>query len=175
MKRLVLMIIPALICGMIFVCGGCKESAEKPTNELDLLFTVDDIKVFKTGKTYDVPNGGTFHGEIVFTNFKADDFLSMTYSGHYATVNFSIGKTLLFDPPIKIFNPYSSFSANDLQMSTVDDNFCLIEFYQLWEYIYPVAEREAMYKAQEKNAKMRKKQLDVFFEYLRDTGKLVKE
>ena len=169
------MIIPALICGMIFACSGCKESAEKPKNELDLLFTGDDIKFFKTDETREIANGGTFHGEIVFTNFKAGDFLSMPFSGHYVTVNFFIGETLLFDPPIKIFHPCSSLSANDLQMSTFDDNFCLIEFYQLWEYIYPVAEREAMYKAQEKNAKMRKKQLDVFFEYLRDTGKLVKE
>jgi len=196
MKRLVLMSVPALICGVLFLfvssCSensnsnaqeevalpsseffamGAKSSLVSSYDELDLLFTGDDIKMFKTGEPLDVANGGTFHGELVFTDLKADD-LSKRF-GHYTTVYFFIGETPVFDPPIRIYNPYSSMSANDLQMSIFDDKIYLVEFYQLWDWM-PAAEREPKLKAQEENSKMREKQLDVFFKYLTDNSKLVK-
>jgi len=185
MKRFALMIIPALICGGTLL--NCSSDKAEPQDEktmgelyvmgtrsatedkLDLLFTVDDIKSFKTGKTIEVANGGAFYGELVFTDKKADD-LSRLF-GHYTMIHFFIGEKLLFDPPIKIFNPFSSMSANDLQMSIFDDKIFLVEFYQFWDWL-PAAEREAKLKAQEENSKMRKKQLDVFFKYLSDAGKI---
>ena len=197
MKRLVLMSIPALICGVVFLfvssCSdnskniaqeeevtlpsgeffvmGAKSSTVSSYDELDLLFTGDDIKMFKTDESFDVANGGTSYGEIVFTDLKVDD-LSRRF-GHYTTVYFFIGETLVFNPPVQIYNPFSSMSANDLQMNIFDGKIYLVEFYQLWDWL-PVTEREARLKAQEKNSKMRKKQLDVFFKYLTDNGKFVK-
>jgi len=185
------MLFLVLICGMILTsCGSKEPTAEKITGEfyvmgsksatvssyyeLDLLFTGDDIKLFKTGETFDVPNGGIYHGEMVFTNLKADD-LSKRF-GHYTTMYFFIGETLLFDPPIKVFNPLSSMSANDLQMRLDvfgGNNISLEELYQLWDWL-PEDEREPLLKAQAENSEMRKRQLDVFFKYLNDTGKLVK-
>ena len=188
MKRIALMIIPAMICGVVFIsCGsgneeqkdekitgklyvmGTKSAAISSKKDLELLFTVDDIKSFKTGESIQVANGGNFYGEMVFADLQADD-LSKRF-GLYTMIYFFIGETLLFDPPIMIFSPYSSISANDLQMSIFDNKFYLIEFYQLWDWL-PSAEREARLKAQAENAKMRKKQLDVFFKYLSDAGKI---
>ena len=62
-------------------------------------------------------------------------------------------------------------SANDLQMTIFDGKIYLMEFYQFWNE-WPAAEREALLKAQEENAKMRKEQLNVFFKYLSDAGKI---
>jgi len=187
MKRIVLMIIPALICGGTLL--NCSSDKAEPQDEktmgelyvmgtrsttedkLDLLFTGDDIESFKTGSAFDVPNGGTYNGEIVFTNsLKADELLARF--GLYTTVYFFLDEKLLFDPPIKIYHPLSSMSSNDLQMNiTLDGRVYLSEFYQFWDWL-PVAEREAKLKEQEANSKMRKKQLDVFFRYLSDAGKI---
>ena len=62
-------------------------------------------------------------------------------------------------------------SANDLEINIYEDRFHLVEFYQFWDYL-PAAERETMLKTQEENAKMRKAQLDVFFKYLSEAGKI---
>jgi hypothetical protein len=58
-------------------------------------------------------------------------------------------------------------------MNISGGKFYLNEFYQTWER-WPEDERELLLKAQAENSEMRKKQLDVFFKYLNDTGKLVK-
>jgi len=188
MKRIALMFIPALISGVMFTsCSsdktepqdekivgelyvmGTRSDVLNSEDELNLLFTGNDLKSFKTGESIEVANSGTFYGEMVFADLKADD-LSKRF-GHYTYVYFFIGETLLFDPPIKIYNPFSSMSANDLQMTIYDGKIYLIEFYQYWDYL-PTSERDARLKAQEENSKMRKKQLDVFFEYLSDAGKI---
>ena len=196
MKRLVIMIIPALICGAMFLfvssCSdnsnnvaqeeevvlpsgvffamGAKSSTVSSYDELDLLFTGDDIEMFKTGKSFEVPNGGVFYGELVFTDLKVED-LSKRF-GHYTTIYLFIGETLVFDPPIMIYNPIASMSSNDLQMSIGEGKIALVEFYQSWDWM-SAAEREARLKAQEENSKKRKMQLDVFFKYLTDAGKIV--
>jgi len=169
MKRFVLLIIPVLICGMALT--SC--DSDKSDSQLDLRFTGDDIKLFKTWQAYEVPNNGKSHGEIVLnSSLKADELL--TRFGLYTTVNFFLDNKPLFDPPIKIYHPVSSMSSNDLQINiSMDDKLYLIEFYQLWDWL-PAAEREAKLKEQEENSNMRRKQLDVFFKYMNDTGKLVK-
>lgn len=185
MKRIVLLFIPALICGAVFT--GCSNNEvpkeEKNTgelyvmgtrsetittyssfDELDLLFTGNDIKMFN------VASNDTLYGEIIFNNLNVED-LSRSI-GNYSTIYFFIGETLVFYPPIKIYSPISSMSSNDLQMNIGDGKIYLWEFYQTWDWMTDAAERESKLKAQEENSMMRKKQLEVFFKYLSDAGKI---
>ena len=195
MRRFVFVIIPALICGFIFAsCNsdkaepqdakitgklyvmGAKSATDSTVDQLEedqlyLLFTGDDIKSFNTRCAYSAPNDGTCYGEIVFTDFNVED-ISWSF-WDYTMIYIFIDETLIFDPPIKIFNPISSFSANDLQMSILNGKIYLIEFYQIWDWL-PAAERNELLKAQQENSRMRKKQLDTFFKYLKDSGKVVK-
>jgi len=183
MRKIVLLIIPALICGMVFTSCASKEAEpqdEKITgdllvlgtrsetvssyDELDLLFSGDDIKMFKVAKN------DTLHGEIVFAGLNVED-LSRSI-GNYTTVYFIIGERLVFDPPLKIYTPISSMSSNDLQMNIGAGKIYLHEHYQLWDWMTDTVEREARLKAQAENSKMRKKQLEVFFKYLSDAGKI---
>ena len=188
MKSKIFIIIPALIYGIIFTsCNsdkadpqyelkdklyvmGAKSASTSSKDKLDLLFTSDDIKMFKTSKPVELADDDAFIGEIVFADMRADDLVHSF--GLYTTVYFYIGETLLFDPPIKLYSPVSSISPDDLCMSIYNDKFILREFYQTWSWL-PAFQRAAKLKAQEKKSKMRKKQLDVFFKYLNDKGKLV--
>ena len=181
------MIILALICGVIYtscesdkaetqgekVSGelyvmGTRSADVSSLDELDLLFTGDDIKTFKTGESFEVANGGVYYGELIFNDLKVEQ-LSI---GLYTTIYIFIGETLVFDPPIKIYSPVSSMSSNDLQMSIYDGKIRLMEFYQSWEWMSDPAAINEKLKAQEENSKMRKQQLDVFFKYLSDAGKI---
>ena len=69
MKRIVLKIFPALICGMIL---GCSCSAESPVAESDFYFNVDNIQFFNTRKAGKDTKGDMIYGEIVFTNDNPD-------------------------------------------------------------------------------------------------------
>jgi len=153
--------------GELYVKGATASSESK----LDLLFTADDIEMLKTSETIEVPNEGKCIAEIVFNNLKADNLLKRL--GHYTTVFFFLDEMLLFDPPIKVFSPISSMSANDLQITIFDDKFFLVEFYQTWDWL-PDSEREALLKNQSENSEKRKKQVDVFFKYLDKQGKFAK-
>jgi hypothetical protein len=183
MRKIVLLIISAMICGVMFttcdsdkaepqdekVTGellvlGTRSESVSSYDELDLLFSGDDIKMFK------VANNDTLYGEIVFAGLNVED-LSRSI-GNYTTVYFFIGETLVFNPPLKIYSPISSMSSNDLQMNIGDGKIYLWEFYQLWDWMTDTAEREARLKAQAENSKMRKKQLEVFYKYLSDAGKI---
>jgi len=181
MKRLVLMVIPALICGLMFKsCGSDKADTKddktigelyamgsKSTTvligdkgKLDLLFTGENIKSFNVET-----------GEIVFIDLKTDD-IEGTF-GLYTTVYFFLNDKPLFDPPIKIQSGVSSFASNDLELRLFgEDGIRLWIFYASFDW-YPDAEREVMLKEKEENSKKRQKQLDVLIEYLRGAGKIV--
>lgn len=194
MKKNIYLICSALVFGMLFVSCGSKTESEDVKisgelkvmgaktadaslgDELDLLFTGDDIKSFLTAcESDDFVNCDSFIGEIVFSGLKADDV--MYNIGLYHTIYFYVGETLLFDPPIKLHQPYSSYCPEDLYMF-IDysrDKFLLSEWYRVCDNDnwLSAAEKKAIRKQQEENSKMRKRQVDVFFKYLKDNGKLV--
>jgi hypothetical protein len=150
------MVIPALICGVMFT--SCSSDKAKPQED-KLLFTGENIKSFNVET-----------GEIVFTDLTSDD-IECTF-GLYTTVYFFLNEKPLFVPPIKIQSGYSSFASNDLELRLGRDKIYLQIFYASFDW-YPAAEREVMLKEKEENTKMRQKQLDVLIEYLRDAGKIV--
>ena len=153
---------------------GSKSASVSSFDELDLLFTVNDIKFFKTDEAYDFGNGSAFHGEIVFTNLKTKNLLMNL---GYRSLYLFLGDSLLFDPPIEIYymHPVSSNPGNDLHIKIIDDNdgtFYLSEHYQSWDWL-PDAKREPLLKVQEENHEMRKRQVEAFKKYLSDAGKLI--
>ena len=101
MKKLFLMIIPALLCGLAFTSCSDDEEAPKPipsdglyvigtksgispTNITDLVFTGDDIVSFKTG-----------FGDMVFVKEKTAKIISHTRNYFLLTAN------LFFRHPLK--------------------------------------------------------------------------
>ena len=195
MKRVVLIIVSALIFGVMFTsCGsdnsepedgkitgdlyvfGAKSTTDSAEDDMDLLFTGDDIKSLTTAcEAYDLVYCDAFIGEIVFSDLRADDIM-YSMGGLYTTLYIYIDETLVFDPPITIYRSYSSYVPEDLHISIYGkDKFILSEWYRTFEYDdwLSAVEKEAKRKEQDETFKMRKKQLDVFFKYLSDHGKLV--
>ena len=191
MKKNVLMIMIVLICSIAFnSCSSDKpeqrdeqKKYEKMMDGLyvigirsvddltydvtDLMFTENDIKVLRIGESY----GQGVHGEIVLNNtVQVEDFLNRF--GLYTSVIFFLDNEPIFNPPLKIFHVAASTITDDLELRMTKDNrIFLTEFYQSWEWM-PPANREEKLKEQEENSKMRQKQLDVFFKYLNDAGKI---
>ena len=165
MKRLVLMIIPALICGVILT------NCEKAEQKSDLGFTSDDIISFNVSS-----------GEIVFTKAKENEILS--HIDHSSELQLFIGNKPVFAPPIAIMHlqgdgyccspcPWASF--NDLGLIIFNSGaFVLMEGYLPWFFLSDdEKDREAILKKQEENSKKRKKELEVLINYLSKVGKIV--
>jgi len=162
MKRIVLMIVPALICGMVFT--SC-EKAEKTTKENDLVLTSEDIKSFNATS-----------GEIVFTAKKVDEIIS--HAGFSSDLNFFIDSKPVFVPsiPISQFNgsrfccsPCPWAGMNDLGLIILNSSsFLLIEGYLPWHF-----EGGLTIKEQEENSEKRMKELEVLIVNLRKAGKIV--
>ena len=176
MKRVVLMIIPALICGIVFTsCGSNKaepkdekatgelyvigaKSATVPTDKTDLVFTGDDIL------SYNLETG-----EIIFAEVKADNIRYRI--GLYYTLYFYLNEKPLFDPPLRIHSEVSSI-MDVLGLSIWETKIYFHKHTQNYDFM-PAAEREILEKEQEKLVQKRKTEMDVFIKYLRDAGKIV--
>jgi len=191
MKRIAFLIVTVLIFGMILSSCNFEKAESQETKiegnlyvmiaksttdssniKLDSLFTCDDIVSFITTCE---SNCDAFIGKFIFADLETDDLL---YSiGLYKTLYFYIGETLLFDPPIKIINPVSSYMPDDLKITFGDNTFILSEWYRSPEHDdwLSAAEKKEKKEEHERISKMRKKQLNVFFKYLNDNGKLEKQ
>ena len=113
MKRVALIIIPALICGVFF--SGCSADKAGPQDEKimsvlfvtgtrsvtvsedkpDLVFTGDDIELYNIHSR-----------EIVLTKIKADDIRYRI--GLFSELYFYLNNKLPFDPPLRIHSEVSS-------------------------------------------------------------------
>ena len=180
MKRIVLLFIPALICGVVFSsCSSDKAGLqdEKTMGELyvigtrsatvttgdktDLVFTGDDIKSYNVNT-----------GEIAFVESKLEVIKSRL--GLWSQLEFFIDEMPVFVPPIWIHSPLSSAGAGDLNLRLGGPDFDKIYFamwFNSWEWL-PEAERKIKQKEDDEIAKKRKKELEVFIEYLNDAGKI---
>ena len=166
MKRLVLMIIPVLICGLVFI--GCKSEMAVKTDYV----TSDDIISFNVNS-----------GEIVFTNAVKNGILS--HREHDLELQLFVGHKPVFDPPLPIgyfegerycCSPCPWAGMNDLGLFifTKSSGFFLLEGYLPWDYFSDnEKDREKILKKQEENSKKRKKELEVLIEHLREAGKIV--
>ena len=155
MKRVVLIIVPALICGMFLTNCGSPQDGE-------LYVTGNDII------SYNVSTG-----EIVFAKSKLDEIKSRL--GLWSQLKFLIGDKSVFEPAIWIHSPLSSAGADDLHLRFSDPDFNKVyfaEFYQSWEWLSET-ERAIKQKEQEETHKKRKKELDFLIKFLNDAGKVV--
>ena len=165
MRRLVSMIIFALICGVMFIsCNS--EKAERPD-----FVTSDDIISFNVSS-----------GEIVFTQAKVNEILS--HIDHYPEFQLFIGNKPVFVPPLTIIHfegdrycgsPLPWASMNDLGLIFFNSKACILsEGYLSWHFLSDnEKDREILLKKQEENSKKRKQELDVLIEHLSKAGKIV--
>jgi len=167
MKNVVLMMIPALICGMLFI--GCK--AEKVEKTDSVFVTGDDIISFDE-----------YSGEIVFTKAKVNEILS--HIDHYPELQLFIANKPVFNPPLPVSyfegdrfccSPCPWAGMNDLGLVVFNSSdFLLIEGYLPWHFLSDNEnDRDAILKNQEENSKKRKKELEVLIAYLSKAGKIV--
>ena len=78
------------------------------------------------------------------------------------------------NPSIEIFAPISSIRRDDLQMSLgIDGVIYLTEFYQSFDWMSE-ADRAEMKKQQAEISAKRKKEMEVFINYLSDAGKIIR-
>jgi hypothetical protein len=183
MKRVVLMIIPALICGGLFtgcsndeatkdvktaselyVIGsksvGLKSSSVKAGDKTDLVFTGDDIVSFNAR-----------YGEIVFTESKFEEIISRL--SLHTELLFFIGDNPVFDPPIQLHYGWGLSNGDcDLQFRTDGVKTCLTDRYMHVDSLLSQVEREVLEKAMEANKEKRKRELEVLINYLTDAGKI---
>ena len=181
MKKLVLMIIPALICGAVLTsCGsdtvepqdektadelyviGVKSTTISAGDKTDLVFTGNDIK------SYNVSTG-----EIVFVQSKLDKIASCLFL--WKQLDFFLDDKPVFVPPLWLHAPHSSAGAGDLHLRLDGPDFdkiCFKMWFNSWEWL-PEAERKIKQKEDEEIAKRRTKELDVLIKFLRETGKIV--
>ena len=170
------MFIPALICGVAFTsCNADKDapevktngglyvvgvkSAAVPTDKTDLVFTGDDIVSFDV-----------LSGEIVFTEEKFDDIMARV--SLHTELHFFIDDKPVFDPPIQInYGWRVSFDDFDLQFRTDGHKIHLTEWYMIVDSL-PEVYRELKQLEMEANRQHRKKELEVFIEYLKSAGKI---
>ena len=144
------------------------------TDNGDIVLTVDDIKSFKFGSG-DSEELSWIIGEIEFTNLSPEN-IHFSH-GLYSFLYLSLDDTLLFSPPIQIHSFLSSWLPDDLKIFIYYDKyykkrFYLTEYYQPWDWL-PEEEREQKIKGDEENSIMRGKQLEIFFKYLNDKGKII--
>ena len=192
MKRIVLMLIPALVCGLLF--SGCNTEKVKPeektAGELYVLgnsagavksglvraagqtdyivFTGDDILSFDIWR-----DERQIGGQIYFTEGKLNEIISRAEL--YSELHFLIDDKPVFDPPIRIYRVFSlprNVDDFDLQFRYEDSNVFLtstpVDSVYLDEIGIKVEELAA-------NKQKRLLELDVFIAYLKDTGKPVNE
>ena len=183
MKRLVLMIIPALICGVAFTgCNAEKAEAEfitsnglyvigtksgiSPTNMTDLVFTGDDIVYFFPHGALETRGAG----EIVFTEEKTAEIISRARL--YSDLHFFIDGKPVFSVSIKIWFVQEPIGdeLDLLFLISTNGRFQIIDPSEFM-HIHWVDEKSALEFA----AKMqkRKKELEVLIDYLSDAGKTV--
>ena len=182
MKKLFLMIIPALICGLMFIsCSAEKTDEETPKlpssslyvigtkagdnpNITDLVFTGNDIVSFDVDAGYGVI-------ELFFSKEKTDEIISRAKL--YCELHFFIDGQPIFSPPIKVHFAYdhrSLLGVLDLQfliwdndrISVMDATTLLISI--LWD-----SEEAALAFAL--RMQKRREQLDVLRNYLSDRKK----
>ena len=180
MKKVVLMIIPALICGVVlsgcgsdkvepqdesssgelYVIGAKSGSALKADDKTDLVFTGDDIISFNVSS-----------GEIVFAEATKDEIISRV--SHHSVLQFFIDNKPIFDPPIGIYLGWMSLGDADLQFRISDyGHIYLTNAYQHLDSMLFI-DREILEIEFEANKQKRQEQLDVFIEYLSNAGKIV--
>jgi hypothetical protein len=178
MKKLVLMFIPALICGVAFTsCNAEKaepqlitsdglyvigtKSGVVPTSITDLVFTDDDIVSFDVSSV----------GEMVFTKEKTEEIISRARL--HSELHFFIDGKPVFSPPIKIYFGWGSLDDIDLQFRISDyDKIYLTDIYQHLDSLL-VIDREILEVEFEANRQKRKQEMDVLIKYLSDAGKIV--
>ena len=185
MKRLVLMIIPALICGVVFTgcpkepkdekisaelyAMGIKSATVSSKDKKDLLFTGDDIISFDIREPANML--GLYSNQIIFTELKTKELKERIEQ--FVTLFFYLHGELVFDPPIPTYFPIppsitdpTSNQPSDLQLiytsNAVDGAFYLVILHNLMDGPPDVEMIEK-----------REKQLEVFIEYLRDMGKVI--
>ena len=178
MKRVVLMIIPALICGMVFTgCGSEEPKNEKTSGELYAMGTKSVISEASTEENpelifrgSDVKFFNVTTREIVFSNLTAEKILPRF--GVYSNVTLYIGEKPLLEAFVT--SPISSIGLNDL-VFVADLRENKIYLKDGYPEISPVwADREIWQKERDENARKRKAEWDVFIKYLRENGKIVK-
>jgi len=177
MKRVALMIIPALICGVFF--SGCSADTAEPQPEKtmgelyvtgtrsvtvsadkpDLVFTGDDIESFNIHSR-----------EIVFAKVKADDIRYRI--GLFSELYFYLNNELLFDPPLRIHSEVSSI-IDVLGLSIWGSKIYFRSHIQNYDFL-PAPDREAREKEQAELVQKRQKEMEVFIKYLNDAGKIDK-
>ena len=180
MKKGILWIFSALICGVVFTnCSsdkaepqdenfsgelyviGVKSTTVLADDQTDLVFTGDDIKSYNTNT-----------GEIVFVESKLDEIKSRLRL--WSQLDFFIDEKPVFVPSLWIHSPFSSAGADDLHLRLSYPDFDKIYFsmfFNSWEWL-PEAERKVKQKEQEEIAKKRKKELEVLIGYLSCVGKI---
>ena len=184
MKKEILWIFSALICGVVFtgcssnevtkeeklagelyVIGansvGSRSEHVNADNKTDLVFTGDDIKSYNVNT-----------GEIVFVESKLDEIKSRL--GLWSQLDFFIGDKSVFVPSLWIHSGFSSGGADDLHLRLgypVSDKIYFSMFFNGWEWL-PESERKVKQKEQDEVAKKRKKELDVLIGYLSGVGKI---
>ena len=195
MKRIVLMLIPALIYGVFFTNCSSDDSKRvdvKTTEGLyvfgdaagvtksgmvradektgNMVFTGDDIVSFTVWR-----NEGQIGGQICFTEAKMNEIISRVEL--YSELHFLIDDKLVFDPPIRIYRGLAlSFSDADFDLQFRYDGFnvFLTDVYMTLDSISS-GERETMMEELTANKQKRQQEFDVFIAYLKDAGKLVNE
>ena len=180
MKRLVLMMIPALICGTALTgCSdkagpkeektagglyviGSKSASVKAGDKTDLVFTGDDIVSFNVS-----------NGEIVFTEAKKDEIISRV--SLHTELHFFIDDQPVFTPPIRIYFGWDVlFDDFDLQFRTDGERIFLTDIYMSLDSV-PFPEREMAQQEIDAKKEERKAELDVLIKYLSDAGKIAEQ
>ena len=187
MKRLVLLIISALICGgMLTNCDKAEQNEQETAGGLkvigitletvstgeknDLVFTDNDILSFNVTS-----------GEIVFADRKVNEIISRL--NLYSELQFFIDDKPVFVPPLSTTHfdgnrycgsPLPWAGLNDLGFLILNANACfLVEAYLPWHFLSDNEnDREAIVREQEENAQKREKEVEVIIEYLRKTDKI---
>ena len=189
MKKIFLMIVPVIICGVVLTsCAKVNElEATKglyaigvkvenvpediPTYTMNnLVFTDDDIVSYRVSTE-----------QIVFKANKVDEIISCI--NHYTKLQFFIDGKPVFTPPIATMylggpycgSPLPWTSLNDLGLIVLYNDICfLTEGYMYLDDRYSDDEKESMLKQQEETANKRKAEMDVFIAYLSKIGKIIK-
>ena len=169
------MIIPALLCGLIFTSCNDDEKTPKsilsdglyvigtnsggsPTNMTDLVFSDADIVSFRTGL-----------GDMVFVGEKTAEIISR--AKNYSELHFFIDGKPVFLPPINVWYFRDSCSDLDVKFCIFDDNNVQLRDITVGMQIHWVNEESSLEYA----AKMQKrvKELEVLINYLSGKGKIV--
>ena len=181
MKRLILMMIPVLICGAVFL--GCSEkepNGEKTADGLyvvgiksgvvsedektDLVFTGNEIVWFNV-----FPD--VLGGQIFFIDDKVNRIMSNV--NLYTELGFFIDNKPVFDPPIRIYHGWVlSHDDFDLQFRYDGYTVFLTDAYMTLDSV-PIGERELKQIEIAANKQKRQEELNVLIKYLSDAGKIV--